>query len=164
MVKDINGRLGFYYKVTDESADGNENKAECRRGKHASYISAGGHKADICSGKEEDKTDICIYKTDNYFFKTFFVEVKGENLEQSEENDDGKERNSNLFKIMRKGRGEHSSQLNCIVDVKFLEDAVITFTGAEDHTENQNGKNGTDGAKGNKTEAVVGGVSVASYR
>ena len=124
---------------------------------------SGGHKAGVCACQEQHKTYVSIDKTDTDPQHLMLVKSSVDKLEYDKHRHNRQERNQYFFPVYR--------HLAHNIPEGFLGRQILSHhrrrrlgTGRIADTENQHGKDRTDTAQGNQTEAVLPGMLVASDR
>ena len=163
MGQDMHCRLCHNDKIANHHTDRYNTPAVRQRSQCPSKLCSDRHKADIYSGKEQDKPDVGVDQTNKNSYQAVPVHLQRNDLEQAKKQNDRKHRYRDLPHIIRKRMQKCPPQLHRIHGCHNRLCLIYSLRRIE-QSEYEHGKNRPDRAQRDQTKAVVCCMLITSCR
>ena len=157
----MDGGLRLDDEPAHQHADGYQDPVLVQGRNLAAQIGAGGQKAHIDAGHEQNQSNISIQEAYHNFQHIFPGHPQGDHLENGEEGCDGGQGRSHFPGVYREALGKQAAQLPAVTGLRHQ----VGHIGPRrliHQRQHQHRQNGAHGAQGHQAEAVLPRFAVAT--
>ena len=157
-------RFRRHDEVSDEHGNGDQQPAVALMGGNAlPQEAAHRHEAHVDTGKEQHQPDVGVQQTKEHTHDLPPVHPPGDQLEQDEKRQNGRQRQEDLLEILRQRMGIRPEHLRRVLGIRHAHRGIGAAVGLIQQAQQQYRDDGADGTQGHQTEAVAPRLPVVTH-